>query len=122
MRSLEQVLADVREEAQILRRSGYAREAENIERILTEVQEAAHEFVTWLTEEDAMLRADRSRRWLRSEFPKWERMGHARKQGRKRFYRMLIVPVRANTSAAFEDGIRTADEEREAGVGVGGHR
>lgn len=102
--TLEQILADEREQAAILRRNGHAHDAGLIERVCDAVGQAAEEYLRWLSEEDAMTRSDKSRDWLRSRFSAWEAEGHARRNGRKREYRMLIVPQRVHTSAEYEAG------------------
>ncbi len=112
--TLEQVLADWRGDAQVLRRQGHTREAEQIERFAEDVGKSAHEYLTWLREDEAILRSARSRPWLRSQFPIWLEAGHARREGRARFYRMLIVPRRPNVSAAREAGRRAGLEGRVA--------
>ncbi len=89
-RTLEQLLADWRGDAQALRRRGH--------------------YLRWLSEDDALLRSGRSHGWLRSQFPDWERAGHARREGRKRWYRMLVIPQRANTLAARAAGCRATLE------------
>ena len=101
-RSLEQLLADWRGDAQVLRRRGHDREAEQMER--------SAEAVTRAAEDEALLRSGRSRGWLRSQFPEWERAGHTRREGRKRWYRMLVIPQRANPLAARAAGRRAAFE------------
>lgn len=106
--SLEQVLADHRGDAQVLRRKGHGRDADLVERICDDVARAAEEYLRWISEEDAQLRCGWSRERLRGHFTEWERQGHARKDGRRRWYRMLIVPQRANTLAAREAGRRAA--------------
>ena len=103
-RLLEQVLADWRERASTARYLRDDRTAETVEKLCGEVQEAAHEYLTWMTERDAVLRSDRSITWLRSRFVEWEREGHARRDGRRRLYRMLIVPRRANVEDARRAG------------------
>ena len=113
-RSLEQVLADWREDAAVLRQQGHRPQAESIESLVGDVVEAAHEYLTWIGEDDAMLRSGRSQTWLRGRFPEWERASHARRKGRKRWYRMLVVPYRANTSAAYEDGLKAGEEDHAA--------
>jgi len=105
---LEQVLADWRGDAQVLRRRGHEHDAALIERICEEVARAADEYLRWVSEEDAMLRSSRSRDWLRSQFPEWERMGHARRDGRRRCYRLLVIPRRANLTAAAAAGREAA--------------
>lgn len=107
-RALEQVLADHRGDAAVLRRKGHARDADLIERICDDVGRAAEEYLRWISEEDAQLRSGWSRERLRAHFAEWERQGHARRDGKKRLYRMLIVPRRANTIAAREAGRRAA--------------
>ena len=49
-----------------------------------------------------MLRSERSRNWLRSRFLLWEQQGHARREGRTRWYRMLVVPCKVSDAEAFE--------------------
>ncbi len=113
-RALEQVLADWRGDAQVLRRQGYNREAEQIERFAMDVARAAEEYLRWLSESEALLRSGRSRSWLRLHFPEWELAGHGRREGGRRLYRMLVIPQRANTLVAHEAGRRAALDGRVA--------
>jgi hypothetical protein len=109
MESLEQALADERESVQVLRKTGHLREAENLDRVLDRVRAAALDYLDWLTEGEARLRSGKSTDWLRARFPAWMAAGHARYDGQgrgKRLYRQLIVPKRANESAAREAGRR----------------
>lgn len=106
--SLEQVLADWREEAAILRRVGLTAEADRRELMANQVADAAAEFLEWMGEDDARAASGRSAEYFRARFPEWERAGHARKRGRRREYRVVIVPRRANLSAAYEAGRRGA--------------
>lgn len=108
MKSLEQVIADARGEAAVLRKQGHGAQADSIERVCGDVAEAAHEFITWLSEGEAQLRSGRSGEWLRRHFAEWEAAGHARKDRRQRFYRMLIVPRRPDLESAREAGRRAA--------------
>jgi len=109
-RTLEQLLADWRGDAQVLRRRGHDREADQMERFAEAVARAAEDYLRWLSEDEALLRSGRSRGWLRSQFPDWQRAGHARREGRKRWYRMLVIPQRANPLAARAAGRRAALE------------
>lgn len=104
--TLEQVLADWRESAQALRRTGHGPTADLVERIVRETESAAEEYLRWLSEEDAMLRSGKRRTWLRARFAEWERGGNARRDGRKRQYRMVIVPQGADTLGARDAGRR----------------
>lgn len=102
-------LADLREDLQALRRRGVAQvPIEQLEQIADDVALAAEEYLRWLSEDEALLRSGRSRRWLRREFPEWLRAHHARREGRRRYYRMLVIPQRAHTLAARDEGRRAA--------------
>lgn len=113
-RALEQVLADWRGDAQTLRRRGDTRLAEQLERCADEAAAAAEEYIRWLTEDDARLRSGWSLARLRGHFPTWERQGHGRRDGKRRLYRMLIIPQRTNTLAALEAGRRAATTDGRA--------
>ena len=106
--TLEQVLADWRGDAQVLRRRGHSHDAETIERICDDVATAAEDYLRFVAEDDAMLRSGRGQAWFRRQFPEWERMGHARRDGRRRLYRVCVVPQRANVIAAREAGRQAA--------------
>lgn len=106
--TLEQVLADAREDAQALRRHGHKHDAELIEALADKVQAAAYEYLNWLTESEARLRSGHSVEFLRARFPTWLKLGLARWDGRKRQYRAVVVPQRANREAAREAGRRSA--------------
>jgi hypothetical protein len=109
-RTLDEVLADHREEAAVLRKHKQFSTAEAIERICDEVAVQTEEWRRFLSEGEAILRSGHTREWLRSRFPGWEQNGHARRNGTQRQYRMCVVPARANTSAAYEAGRRAAGE------------
>lgn len=103
---LTQVLADARGEAAVLRRRGHVHEADAIEELCTKVQKAAEDFLTFVAETDARLATGRSVDYLRSHFAEWERQGHAFKRGRIRYYRLLVLPRRADVQAARAAGRR----------------
>lgn len=109
-RSLEQVIADKRGELPVLRKHGQAALADALEEFAKEIADSAEDYMTWLTEKKAELRSGRSERWLRSQFPAWEREGHAKLEHGHRYYRQLIVPQRANPIAAYEAGKRAAGD------------
>lgn len=108
--TLEQVLADAREEAAVLKRAGHPVQAAGLDRLCDAVARAAEDYLTWLTEADARLQSGRSVEWLRGQFPRWLDQGLARMNGKKREYRALIIPRRANISAAREAGRRAGLE------------
>ena len=104
MTDLDALLADVREDAALLRRAGHAGQAVYLETLADKWAAATEVYRRWLSEDDAAIQSGRSRTWLRAQYPEWARLGHARTVGRRRQYRMIIVPLRANTSAAREAG------------------
>ena len=91
------------------RRNDSDKEADGIERKLREITEAFHEYLTWISEPDAELRSGHTKEWLRDRFKPWQRSGHARKQGRVRWYRMVVVPQRERMREEYEAGLRAAD-------------
>lgn len=109
MKTLEQVLADYREDAQVLRAHGHGHDAQLIEKILHDVELATVDVREWLSEGEARLRSGKSAGWLRARFPEWAAAGHARlnpNRPRERQYRQIVVPRRANPDAAREAGFR----------------
>lgn len=91
--SLEQIIADAREEAQVLRRAGNVGQAEYVDGLLTKVRDAAEDFITWLSESDAMLKSGLSERTLRRRFRDMLDCGTARYgNGRKREYLACGIP------------------------------
>lgn len=114
MKPLEQVLADAREEAQVLRGNRAAFAVERVEQLLEDVAESAEEFITWLSEADAALRAGRSESWMRAQFPAMQRDGNARLQVKARQYRMCAVPRRANVNAVAARAREAARAEKKS--------
>lgn len=108
--TLEQVLADERGDAAVLRRQGHVHQAEQLERICDRVSAAAEEFLRFLSEPQARSRSNKSTEWLRGRFAEWSAQGHAKKLNGVRYYRMIVIPTRANVSAAREEGRRAARE------------
>ncbi len=106
--TLEQVLADAREDLAVAKRLKDARAVELLEPLVDRVEHAAADYLVWLSEAEARLRSGRTIAWLRSRFPEWERQGHAKLDGKRRVYRTLIVPTRANAAAAYAAGRRNA--------------
>jgi hypothetical protein len=55
--TLEQVLADERGDAAVMRAKGFTREAEMVEKMCDRFATAAADFLDWLSEDEAMLRS-----------------------------------------------------------------
>ncbi len=109
--TLEQVLADEREDAAVLRRNRHTHEADIIERICARVSMAARDWMEFISERDAQLRSNKSVAWLRTRFPMWEREGLARHHPDKlheRQYRRVIIPRHVDVDAVRADAERQA--------------
>lgn len=102
--TLEQVLADARGEAAVLRANRAGFSVERVEQLLDDIQAGAEEWLTWLSESDAAIRCGYSAGWLRHRFEAWRREGHARLAGQHRQYRACAIPRRANTAQAAARG------------------
>ena len=55
--TLEQVIADARQEATILKRGGHVGQATYLDALLDSIRESAEDYLTWLSEADAMLKS-----------------------------------------------------------------
>ena len=109
MKTLEQVLADLREEAAVLRANGHAAQAQTLERALDEVRESANDYLAWISESEAILRSGKGLDYLRSRRAAWAEDGAAeQRNGRRWFYRRVVVPRRTLSSIAREEASREA--------------
>lgn len=110
--TLEQVLADAREDAATLRRYGDEGRARAIEDLCDQVERAAEPFMVWLSEAKAQLRSDRRIPWLRERFPRWLEEGLARwnpASPSERQYLQAVIPLkRAESGAVVQDAIEEA--------------
>lgn len=91
MKPIEQTLADWLENAQVARRLGHERDATLIERIVRDVQDAAEDYLMWLTESQVVVRSGWSARWWRARFPELAADGNARFKDGRREYRQVAV-------------------------------
>jgi hypothetical protein len=104
---LEQVLSDLLGEASVADRLGHPHDAKLLRRVVGLVKESsAEEYLTWLSEKEAVLRSGKRVEWLRKRFPGWERQQLARLNGRHRQYRMAALPPAVNLDAARAQGRR----------------
>jgi hypothetical protein len=106
--TLEQVLADAREEAAILRRNGHVAQSATLDRFVSAVLAAAEDYLTWLSEPEARLRSGYSTEWLRGRFARLQSQGLAKMDGKRRMYRAVGIPQRPNLEAARMAGRRAA--------------
>lgn len=105
---LATVIANARTDASVLRRAGHESEANLIERLCTDVENAAEEYMTFAGETDAALFSGLRARRLQGMFPALAARGHAKKSGRARMYRLCALPRRASTQEAFDAGVEAA--------------
>lgn len=105
-RSLDEVLADARDEVDTLRRNGAGLAPARAVDILDDIAKATEEFRRMIPEQEAMLRSGRSQAWLRAQFPALESQGHAQLRHGKRYYRALVIPRRGDAVSARMAGLR----------------
>lgn len=107
---LAQLLADAREETTILEANHAAMSVSRVRQLLADIEASAEEWITFLSEGDAMVRSGYTAAWLRGRFDAWARDGHARLVGRARQYRACVIPRRADTMTAAARGREAARE------------
>jgi len=103
---LEQVLADAREEAAVLRSHSHKAQAESIERVCAAVAEAMPDYLHWMTEAEAELYTGLKTAALRARFHALEERGLAKwdHDRRRRMYRRIGLEHRGNAEAAKQAG------------------
>ena len=108
--TIEQVLADARERVATLRYEGHPIQAASVARVVDDVTEALHEYLTTLSESEAMLYTGRKEDYLRARFGAWEARGLAMwdASGRHRRFRRCVLEHRGNAEAARAAGERAA--------------
>jgi len=106
--TLDQVLTDAKEHANALRLHGHRAQAKSLDALVDAIELAAADYLTWLSESEALLRSDWKTRRLRSHFTEWVAQGMAEKRGRVRWYRQVMIPQRPNAEAAQADAERMA--------------
>lgn len=105
-RTLAEILADAREEAQVLRRAGNAGQADYLDALLSQIRDSSEGFIVWRSEADAMLKSGLSARALRRRFRELLDSGLAR-YGQKghREYLDCAVPNRPEIREARKRGL-----------------
>lgn len=106
--AIEEILANAAERATMLRSEGHPVQAQSIERITSEVRAALGEFLTWVSEPDAITYTGRSVEYLRGRFGAWKERGLAEWRGPVRFYRRAVLEHRGNVEAMKARGERAA--------------
>lgn len=106
--TLEQVLADARGEAAVLRRAGHREQADYVESLCDRIAASTEDYSRFISEADARLRSNKAVDWLRERFPQWQSEGNAEIRGGVRYYRMIVVPKRPDLDAARKAGRQRA--------------
>ena len=104
----EQVLANWRERAQVLRANGHKAQGDSLDAFADELRASLADYLTWLSESEAVLRSGWTVRRLRGRFAEWAEQDMAERRGRVRWYRQVILPKRPNLEAARADAERMA--------------
>lgn len=103
--TLEQILADAREEAQVLRANGAGFAVERVERLLDDVAGQTEDARVFLSEAQAMLKSGLAERTMRLRFRWLKECGLARYGAKhRREYRADAVPQRVDVQAQYEAG------------------
>lgn len=106
VRDLGEVVANWREDANVLRSRGYQIEAERLDAMAQEVYGVAEDFMTWLSEDMAYLKSGLSRRTLRRRFRELQDCGLARYNAKhEKEYRSCAIPPRPDAAAAKAAGL-----------------
>ena len=111
--TLEQALADAREEAATLARYGQRDVAQALEALLDKLAPPLREFLTWHDEKGAALLSGKGTGYFATRFTEWEARGLAR-AGRKRgerHYREVVIPKRRHLGDVQADAARVARED-----------
>ena len=105
--TLEQVIADSREHASVLRSHGHPAQAQTLECALDAVTDAAADYLAWISETEAQLRSGKGADYFRSHRQAWAEEGHAeQRHGRRWFFRRMIVPRRKLSSIVQAEAAR----------------
>jgi hypothetical protein len=102
--TLDELLAEYRADAAVLRRYGDVQVADALLRVANDVEKAAEPYLRFISETEASIRAGKSADWIRSRYADLAREGHARKVGGARLYREVAIPRRSDVVAAREAG------------------
>lgn len=111
---LDRLLADVRQEAAILERNGATFSVARVRELVDAVADATEEYRVFLPETLAAIRCGYSAEWLKGRFETMKADGHARQEGRVRYYRACAIPRRAMTSDTAERARQAARDFRRA--------
>lgn len=113
MAELSEVLDRWRTEAEVFERWGDTVRAAVLRACASEIEPGAYEWLTWLTEAEAVALSGHHIDWVKGRFESMRARGHARLAEGKRVYRMCAVPSGAlEIGSAFDAGREAARAHR----------
>lgn len=95
----DQVLANWRESAAILRAHGHVMQADSLTRFADEIADSLRDYLFWLSEAEACLRSGKRASWFRARWTDWASQDMAEKRGRVRYYRHVRACIRWTKSS-----------------------
>lgn len=101
--TLEEVIEDELRQAAVLKHNDHEHDAKLIMRICKRVSDSTEDYLTFLNEKEAALWSAKSPEWLRARFARWEKRGHAKKIGRLRSYRRIVLEPRVDVGRVRAD-------------------
>lgn len=111
-KELEQILADAREDAEVLKRTGHPEQALSIEQLCSQVENAAEDYIRKISIDDARLKSGLSLRQLRRRFKELADCGMAEVGPKgEMLFRACAVPQRAATATQRARGRSAAQRK-----------
>lgn len=107
---LSQLITDKREEVAMLERAHASVQPEYLTDLLDQFKAASEDFITWLSESDAMLKSGLSERTLRRRYREMLDCGTARWGKTGREYMAKCIPNDPDVIAARARGLGAVDE------------
>lgn len=108
---LETLLADIQSEGSVLRRNDGKFTVDRVEEFVRDLKASLAEFLTFVSEAEAIVRSGHREPWFRQRFAEWERQGQARWDPRhktRRQYRLIVVPLAQDDDAVRASARRAA--------------
>lgn len=106
MPDLGQIVADAREDVQLLKRTGNVGQAEYLTSLLDRIKESAEDYLTWLSEDKSHIKSGLSYRTLRRRFRELYDCGLARYNAKgEREFRSCAIPQRPDAVLARAAGL-----------------
>lgn len=97
-----------RADAEALRRNGHAGQADTIVRLLDDVARTASDYLEWIPESAARLRANRGEDYFKTRREAWAAEGNAEQRGRTWWYRRCVIEHRKLASITRAEARRAS--------------